>query len=466
MITTIIKSAFALQEMNRLNRLVFSTIVLCWVILFLILYPGIYSSDFFSTIQSASNYTTSYWFSNLFGFFVMSSRNMSSDYSAITVFSLFLLFSGCLRLLQLKPIKETWQCVLFVVVCFYPLAQQFLFYVYRDVYFSLFSALMIVVASEIYFSTKNKYFLFFELFTYMLICGLLREDGKAYVLATLLFLFIFFFNYKKIWIVQSVFFIGILFLISHGWSRTEVELDKKYRLTAFYSQLNSIFAKTKKAISENDTQNINKIFDVEYLKSNLDEILITGFHTGHFNSNYTNNDWKNFVLSYVNIVNDNFKIFLENRINIFLISLNIKPGALICADELNKFAEFSKSRGGRPELSELQNSTLFKKMRRFYLGVNYMAQDLSKEYSSIRLLFQSPFILILIFIGLLFLSSNKAFYLGLFGIIVSRNLIVFLTAPEPQFKYYGTFIFPVVFLIYLVAVETSYFKISRREKNV
>ena len=82
-----------------------------------------------------------------------------------------------------------------------------------------------------------------------------------------------------------------------------------------------------------------------------------------------------------------------------------------------------------------------------------MAQDFSKEYASIRLLFQSPFILILIFIGLLFVSSNKAFYLGLFGIVLSRNLIVFLTAPEPQFKYYGTFIFPVVFLIYLVRME-------------
>jgi hypothetical protein len=111
-----------------------------------------------------------------------------------------------------------------------------------------------------------------------------------------------------------------------------------YKVTAYVHPLSAIFNKVAiENLNPVDVQTIHKVLDTEKLVKYYTPTEIYPFHEGGFNKNTTDEDWVNFTQASHRLIAENFGLFVESRITMFINMHNMDRKVSIFYDEFRLY---------------------------------------------------------------------------------------------------------------------------------
>lgn len=139
---------------------------------------------------------------------------------------------------------------------------------------------------------------------------------------------------KFLWCILT--FIGVLILKVPTWYYSNDEYGV-YKLTPIINPLSSMIVDSEIDISEEELYNFNIIIPIALLKeysSSIDTPLLYMAPKDSWNRNPTNEEYKNFLKSYIKLIIKNPKIFIKVRLETFLATNGIGSLPIYLPDDL------------------------------------------------------------------------------------------------------------------------------------
>lgn len=434
-----------LENFNQLTK--YSKIFLgmtlgAWVIVLVLMYPGIFSFDFFNSIVPAMEGKTNSWFSHTYTSLLMVLGPLGPDFFAVSIFIFFLFGVLVFRLALHFPIYKIWFLLLMLLLFNHPLLYIFSYFVYRDSVVALLTAHAVLGLCLAFKTRKFEFWNLLVVMTAIYFCALIRSETALYI-----FVFpVMIFWLQRYFAISNfswrLFLAPIVAFGLQTWAYdyTRTNSSPVYLLTTIWNPLNYILFMHKSEIAAADKEILGHVIEVEYLERNLDLFEISGFHNGRFKSYFSPEDKHSVFNVFFQLVLKYPMTFLENRWQMFL-ETNFGKNVNSVVDTAEKISDHPFANQIRNYLSPpFWNNSLKK-----WLLAEF---EIISEKFMTRILFAStaPFIL-LYFCSLFFARYRMLNVVGLTPILF-RSAAVFLTAPAAQIKYYGTFLFPLAILIY------------------
>ena len=319
---------------------------------------------------------------------------------------------------------------LLFVFSLWPTNQALILFQNRDTLFALISChlgLLLILQQ----TWRKRDVVIFSLIVVVL--GDLRQEAKIYLLLFPLLCGVFRlwnWNTIKIYLATIMIAAPIYYLYMTDIFNAE-SYTYTYKVTAYVHPLSAIF--NKKGIDNlnpADVQTIHKVFDTEKLVKYYTPTDIYPFHKGGFNKNTTDEDWANFTNASQRLIAENFGLFVESRITMFINMLNMDRKMSIFYDE------FRRPRGSIKVLLDKLNLS----DRPFPLSsIGEKYYNLSFEFTKKRGVFWTLINSLLIpflYLGLVCIFAYKFNAIYVFALLqISRLFIIFLLAPAAYYKY-------------------------------
>jgi len=176
---------------------------------------------------------------------------------------------------------------------------------------------------------------------------------------------------------------------------------------------------------EKDLANIDKVLDIEIMKKYPTYTDTVSAWNGSLKENFTEEEYDNFMKSYINFIKNNFSLFLKTKTLTFANSSNVF------------FDNFSSIEVGI--INELKPKNIFgENVRKTTMTILEGRSNFEKA-SNIFYRITSNLLIPLLMIGLIFIYSiikKKLFLFLLTGMLIGHTFILFITSPASYFMYY------------------------------
>ncbi len=183
---------------------------------------------------------------------------------------------------------------------------------------------------------------------------------------------------------------------------------------------------------EKDLANIDKVLDVESMKkyASYTDTPCIWSNEKCIKSNYTDEEYSNFIKSYVNVIKNNIPVFINSKLHTFALASGINYDYFTT---MNLYNEEKRTILDREDSKSIVG---YKVRRKIYSVIE--GKTNSKIYNKIYNLTNNlliPLGLILI-IFIYSIIKQKLLYFLLSGMLLGHSLILFITSPAAYFMYY------------------------------
>lgn len=433
------------------GRIFFLLQVLIWVFLAVLRHPGFVSFDNFQLQKILLQGALSAWSGIMYSLFVKSFFEIDHSLFLVCLFQIYL-FLGCIWIcLKIFPLRSWWIAGLLTLLTMHPLIHIVNLFITRDTLFGLLSCVLVLQIGQRYLLKQTLTLRFLIMISFMVfVIAQLRQEAIIYVLAFPALVFGFRSELgikgKSLICILLVGFSALwIFLLNND---NKVQINQDYQLTGVLHSLNYIVHSNPQGISSDQKQKIAAVVDYDSLVNEYNENSISQFHERKFKLPVSDEIWSNFLSVYRELVVENKELFLKERTQVFMTTLNIEGVGYLYSDEFDA-QMFEKDR----KLMNMESWKLFPELTRFhqhYLGLIYSFISVNPTINALSPI--SPvelFVLSWFVLWLLRKSDFAYFYLGASVFCYSRLPAVFLLAPEPQLKYYNILIYLPFFLTLL-----------------
>lgn len=455
----LLSPALKLQTLTTgLNRWFALFQILFWTGYLLIIYPGYFPYDAFTTLQIVLSKRTAFWQSYLYSFISYALSYLNRHLFVVPLLNVTL-WLGCLfYTLHLFPIRKLRNFIFALVVSLLPLQIITLPLIFRDILFGSLSCVLVLQFVPFLREPQKKIsavdFLLL-IFTLTLACEV-RHDGIVYYA-----LFPFLLWHSKNDSLKNKIPIAIAFggaMIALNLFLAVSESPKtlqKYEFTAILHPLNAIFYDPEASISSQDKEVVSKVIDLTHLQNRYSPLHIVQFYENLDKLPIASDEWLNFKFTYLKLVFNNFSIFLKERSTIFASNFGYLPGAYIFSDELEKppqsFLQII------PQNKLPRAIPLFHQWRKTI--VNCWVHLTSHYQFLIAFTLLNPLLFILIAYFVSRKSAETALLFKLSAVLlIGRSSVLFFVIPEPHLYYFSP-------LLYLPTLVIIYSQLSPAKKE-
>ena len=340
-----------------------------------------------------------------------------------------------------------WALKTLASVVFYlsPLTIGLVLYYSRD-------ALLAVSATAFFiyiYENKNIFDLKYKVFSslvFFVICNIRQEAIVMFWAAPILYYIYKIIDFKQMYKILAAF----IFIASLHFYIMPLFLKKTYgeathRVTMVLNPLGQILYETDFSEYEKaDLENIDRVVQLECFKKYYDPFEIQPLHMGCLSKKITYE--KEFYLSVLSIFWKHLDIWTQNRINMFLVSANIKPGGhAIFANEY-PYHDW-QSLEQKKNIVEIRNSFQNK-------NFGYLIGIIKTGNAFVRVILFSLLFSLVFSVFVLSKYFNNKLVKIFIGMVILRCTFVFLFAPAAYFKYYHLLYF-ICCTFALVSLEIS-----------
>ena len=451
--TTLINTS----QLTRLAKYFFALTAFAWLVVTIVLYPGIYNFDLANVLIPVANNLTRSWGSHIYSSILMVVYPILPNLFAINLFSVFLLLALVFRLAKNFPPQSGFKTIVFILIFNLPVLHLFLNCSYRDIVASLISALLIEILFRVYKNGALSVYEFIEICTFTTICILTKGDHMHYLIVVPLALWIYAFkNSRKSKILYSLTIFLLPLAVSFLYEINKIEMKNTYKLSLLWNPLNEIIYTRDAEIPESDKKVISTIINYDYLKNNHDPYEIEGFHKREYKIKFPQQDFNQLLKVYLSLAWQHWDIFLQNRVKIFLRANELAGPSYLYQDQLNQWNEHVNKYVKGLEIAYPTFNTDTKSNYFTFIEKHIRSNQVLAAFLTGTAVF------VFIFIINAFLVYRKNQYHIIFQLIFFRLLLVFLSAPAYQLKYHGYFLFPnLAFLICALALYEPSIKASK-----
>jgi hypothetical protein len=466
------------KEVFYINWLKHSTIYLFGMLVFLfVLWPGHFVWDEFLLIDAAKTFDINVWHSYLTIMFMSYSLMLIPFVVGIIIIQLVLIsiIFGFLQSNIIQTFKNKYANIITYFVFFLPAVIINNFYPLR---LTLYSYVLLLLFTILIFDNINKTKITFSKFIllYFLsaIAILWRSEGIIYIFLIPIFIFI---SYWKQINIKKIFLLFVIFIItnfSYNGILNSIprikNYNEKYGLTIYVNPLSIMVQQDLKGKNiKQDLENIDKVFNLDLLKKYPSYLEIPSYWKNDFVRTEYLKNIKDFKKSYINIILNNPKSFIEARYKTFIASSGLDSKYLAASSGLayyiyeieHKSAVKVKSIEDFLDSNKLTrpiNFDLKAKLESILIGHNISDNS---SFEVVKIIFWNFIpIIIALFILMIERIIKKDYLISIICLsFLIRVALIFLTSPASYFMY-----FLPEYIIGLVILIIFFLKIFNEKK--
>jgi hypothetical protein len=454
------KSLKCFKQMNDKSlRYSFLFVLAAYLVLYFLYFPGFMGSDDVNMTKTVMNGRAWEWQSLSYSFLTAAGVLIFGQFGFLPLLAIGYFGYLSIKMLSIidelktKPIYKKITGIVFVLLSLHPFMQGMLLTYTRDIVYSLMlTHLSIMLYAKTNWSAKDLawlsgFLVFFadlrqESLLYLivvpLVLGLAKilnfQQLKVYFLFTATAIFLYFYVAPKVYETQSY--------------------NANYEVTAYVHPLSYVLHNNgKESYDPQDIAAIDRVFSVEKLIKNYTPLDIGPFHSGGFNQNTNEEDWKKFKIAAQNIILQSKLQILNSRFKLFMCTLNLceQGGGIPFYDVFR-----DSPQQVQPILVLMMKSVYDYKLNETSQSYFNAIQDFYTWTGVWRFFNNLSVPLLFIIFGLL-LFNRYPEYFRASAVVAARLPAVFLLAPASYFKYifsiqlFFTLFFPLVLLTYIAS---------------
>ncbi len=439
-----------------LNRWFVTFQILFWASYLLVIYPGFYPYDAFTTLQIVLSSRTAFWQSYLYSFVSYGISYFDRNLFIAPLLNVTLWLSCLFYILHLFPIRTLRNLIIALVFSLLPLQLITLPLILRDILFGTLSCVLIFQLIPFLREPLKKvsvvYFLSL-LFVLSLACEV-RHDGVLYYILFPLLLWLSKNESLKRKVPISMAFCGMMIALNVFLTAKEKPATiQKYEFTAILHPLNAIFYNPEATISSQDREVVSKVIDLTHLQNRYSSLHILQFYENLDKLPISLDEWTEFKITYLKLVFKNFATFLNERLQISASNFGFLPGAFIFSDDLekppNNFLQII------PQNQLPRAIPFFQNWRKVIVA---FWSRLTREHQSLlALTLFNPLFFLLIAYFVSRKNEETALLFNLSAVLlIGRCSVLFFVIPEPHLFYFSPLIYlPVLVFIYSLLSPTK-----------
>ncbi len=449
-ILVLLSSALELKNLRTgLNSWFVVLQLLFWTGYLLVIFPGFYPYDAFTTLQITLSSGTDFWQSYLYTF-ISYGLSYFNSHLAVIPFVNVALWLGCLFfILHLFPLRSLRSLVVVSALAFLPLQIITLPLILRDTLFGTLSCVLVFQLIPFLRDRKKTVSTVYYLSLLFILClaSEVRHDGVVYYLLFPLLLWFSKNESLKKTVPLSMAFCGMMVGLNVFLTAKEApQTIQRYELTAIIHPLNAIFYNPSASISPQDLEAVSKVIYPAHLQNSYNPVRIVQFHEGLYTLPISAEDWAKFKWTYLRLVLNNFPTFLKERVEMFAINFGYIPGAYIFSDDLES--------PPRRFLEEIPNNQLPKALPHFRELRTNIVNLWYTLVAHHRFLFSFTLLNPLFFLFTALMIARKNYETALLSkissiLLIGRSFVVFFLIPEPHLFYFSPLMYlPALVIIY------------------
>jgi hypothetical protein len=440
-------SNFELAKITtRWNGFFLAAQTLFWLSYLLIIYPGFYTYDSFTTLVTTTREVRSFWQASVYSFIAYSLSLINSQLFMIPVLNILLWLSCLAVILFMYPICSQRKFSLVLLVSFLPLNIIMLPLLLRDTLFGMLSCLLIVLFIPFLIDSKRKistnYFL--AMLFILLIASEIRQDGLIYYFSLPLLFWVSENPSLKKKIPLTLVLCGFMVVLNLFTTAKEPDrTTQRHEINTMLHPLNAIFYSSKASISDHDKEVVSKVIDTIHLETRYNPLQIVQFHDGLDKIPIPSDDWTQFKLTYLKLVSKNFLIFLKERILMAGSCFGVFPSAYIFADDLET---------PHPNFQKMLSTNDYPKALSAFRDLRKLIVQLLNDVVTYRPIVSVTLLNPLFFLLIAFFVTRKNRETVLLfrvsaTLLMVRSALMFFIIPEPHLWYFSPLIYLPALLI-------------------
>ncbi|MGE5329289.1 MAG: hypothetical protein ACM3KR_07270 [Deltaproteobacteria bacterium] len=439
-------------------------------VLLILTWPGIWRWDEFNLLKAAQNLEMFYWFTYISSFVYIFSL-MIIPFPAGIVFVQICIISLIVGYIIFKLdnylLGSKFTYLMYLPFLLLPIIDHNLFPL-RHTLYSYVELLFIV---KLLFLRLDKRdikaadIIFLSFLTAVL--SIWRADGIYYLfLAPILFIIFFnkIYKFKTIAVlcIITIAFTIILYIPQYI-GNSKKSLGYKYKLISIAGPLADLVkAEYDSPEAQKDLKNIDRVISIKALKESERGL----YAVNSKNADYSKDDYKKFLRSYINLIIKNPRVFLKNRLNYFLETHDLTENSAVIFDsstlKLPRYSFILPYLNDSNMIFSPINIELRKKVIQF-LECSYPSLERNNIKLSDKIYSCLPGIAALLIVLIIVAFKKKIASLALFLIVLVRVPLVFITAPETHFMYYMPVYLCGFFFMFLLLAQWLFNKNSERK---
>lgn len=441
-------------ETSNVNIWSFFVIVIVPATILTLEWPGFVSIDDWNLTSHAVSGVASNWHSLTYSFLTAASFLFwGKTPFLLSLFNLFLFANLVALLFSMKSWR--WRSPIFwMLICLLLTPQTYLLILNQNrdstysliLLFFLFGFLSKSTFRERYFNVPD-----WELIVAGILLGDLRQEGLFITFLTP-FLIYFFFGKQRLHLYRNIALtlVGGLFYMWLIPALLQIpRYSHLYQSTALINPLSYIVnVKGVDSLTADQKEGISGYFQLNFLVKYHTPYEIGPFHNGGKKASATLEDFRKFQRTTYELIFQNWRLFLENRLNISLRLFNLTGETFVYSDSI-RGADLStfKSQYGLININKNLNGTTFQNLHEKWIFFFF-----GNAPKLLRTFFGLIPLVTLLFLVCLFRRYPS--FAVLAGVLLIRSLIFVVFTPAAQFKYItSTWLGGYLLLIFFLSLE-------------